>query len=144
MSRRSCIPLMLLAGALLECKEPVATREPIQTVSQIRLDTPDPAYRLTPEELRRVRAGFDVSALEDLLRMVRPQWRSEILTAFEYPGKNKPVVSLVELDDSVLQGQLEKVWAPFWAAYSLDDLERDVTAFPGKRVALQSHLREAR
>ena len=67
--------------------------------------------------------------------MVRPEWRREVLAAFQYSGPNQPVANLVQLDDPVLQSELEKVWAPHWAHYTLDGIRRELAPFPGKAAA---------
>lgn len=77
----------------------------------LRLEAPDPAFRLTATDRAAVAPTFDADALERLLRQVRPEERGEILSYFQV-GKGARG-HLVEIFDPQLQSILEEVWAPF-------------------------------
>lgn len=115
----------------------------------IRLDQPDPTFRLTPEERASVRPGFDVDALERLLAAVEPEVRPILLRDFQQPkpGDLKPgefVTPPVRMGDPALQPLLDEIWAPAWERFAPDLLDDDSLHYPGKELARQrrGHRRE--
>jgi hypothetical protein len=108
----------------------------------IRLDAPDPHFRLTPEERASVREGFDVDALERLLAAVEPEVRPGLLHDFQLPdpGELEPgefVTPPTRMGDPALQPLLDEVWASAWERFAPDALDDDGMNYPGKEIARQ-------
>lgn len=108
----------------------------------IRLDAPDPHFRLTPEERASVREGFDVDALERLLAAVEPEVRPGLLHDFQLPnpGELEPgefVTPPTRMGDPALQPLLDEVWASAWERFAPDALDDDRMNYPGKEIARQ-------
>lgn len=99
----------------------------------LRLEAPDPAFRLSAADRAAVAPTFDADALERLLRQVRPEMRGEILSHFQV-GKGARG-HLVEIFDPQLQAILEEVWAPFWDDAPDQALEENWYRMPGREIA---------
>lgn len=98
----------------------------------MRLEAPDPGFQLSPEDRAMLAPGFDVNALERLLKQIRPDLRREILSYFQV-GKSGG--HLIEIHDPDLQAVLEEVWAPFWDNVPDEALEADWYRMPGREIA---------
>lgn len=98
----------------------------------LRLEAPDPAFRLTAEDRAALAPGFDADALERLLRQIRPDMRGEILSCFQI-GTSRG--HLVGIHDPQLQAVLEEVWAPFWDTAPDQALDEDWYRMPGREIA---------
>lgn len=119
----------------------------------LRLDAPEPGYRLGAAERARVHPDCDPDALERLMAMIQPGLREMLLRNFlAAPPEETPAVppgwhSIAELRDPntgaadpVLQALLEDVYAPAWEQVPDEDLE-----IPGLRgVPGQERARERR
>lgn len=99
----------------------------------LRLEAPDPAFRLTAEDRATLAPHFDADALERLLRLIRPDMRAEILSHFQV-GKGARG-HLVEIFDPQLQAVLEEVWAPFWDDAPDQAIEENWYMMPGREIA---------
>src|SRR6185436_20651210 len=84
----------------------------------LRLEAPDPSFRLSPEERSQVAPAYDADALERLLATIYPPARADILKKFLVKHDNPNPARLTTVSrftDPVLQHLLDEVWAPFWA-----------------------------
>lgn len=135
MHRRSAATLM--AGALLGLAACEHRQQGTLVTSPdaipLRLEAPDAAFRLTPDDRATLAPPFDADALERLLREIRPNMRGEILSYFQ-AGTSRG--HLVVIHDSRLQAILEEVWAPFWDNAPDQALEEDWYRMPGRELAL--------
>jgi hypothetical protein len=100
----------------------------------LRLEAPDPAFQLSPQDRDELAPGFDADALERLLREIRPDMRGEILAYFQ-KGKTASRGHLVQIFDPHLQTILEEVWAPFWENAPDQALDEDWYGMPGREIA---------
>ena len=98
----------------------------------LRLEAPDPAFHLSADDRATLAPEFDADALERLLRQVRPDMRTEILSHFQV-GQARG--HLVEIHDPRLQAVLEEVWAPFWENTPDKALEENWYRMPGREIA---------
>lgn len=108
----------------------------------IRLDEPDPHFRLTAAERASVREGFDVDALERLLAAVEPEVRPGLLGDFQLPkpGELEPgefVTPPTRMGDPALQPLLDEVWASAWERFAPHLLDAEEMNYPGKEIARQ-------
>lgn len=116
----------------------------------LRLATPDPSFRLSPEDRARVRSNFDADALERLMGMIHPDLRRQILRNFLLlephelePGERQGWVTelydpFTGQVDPVLQAVLEDVYAPLWDEVSDEALNTSHSYFyPGRERAKQ-------
>jgi hypothetical protein len=109
----------------------------------LALRTPEVSYRLSPDERAKVIAGFDVDALERLLRRVRPDMRQEVLRQFQLPQPGNPVpLGITEFTEAELNPLLEEVWATMWHDASDDFLAEGVSSMPGRSLAKQRREEE--
>ena len=102
----------------------------------VRLDAPDPKYKLTPLERASIRPGFDVDALERLLAAVEAPVRPILLGDFQAVAPGEPASALVKMGDPALQPLLDEVWAPIWERYP-EMMDRETKDFPGRKIARQ-------
>ncbi len=102
--------------------------------ASIRLDVADDAFRLSAEERSRVRAGFDVDALERLLAAIQPEVRPLILEHFYDVQPHERIRALTRMGDPALQPLLDEVWAPVWDRFP-EILEHETKDFPGLELA---------
>jgi hypothetical protein len=114
---------------------------PIVTDPEYRplaLRSPDRTFRLIPEERAKVLPGYDLEALERLLRMIRPDMRQEILRYFQpgQPGERSRGM-LTEFMEPQLQAVLEEVWAPMWNDAPDEALDDASSYYPGRQIAKQ-------
>lgn len=113
----------------------------------------DRSFSLTADDRQRIRAAqLDPDAVEELLRRVAPDQRASTLQSILGGTEDKdpsriagagalPDISVLRsISDPLLQELLDKAWAPRWAGYSLETLERIDRNLPGLRNA----IREAR
>lgn len=110
----------------------------------LRLRVADQGYDLTPADRAKMRPGFDLEALQNLLRAVRPDMRAEILAHFQFSQDGVLRGNLVQFHDAELQPLLEEVWAPMWDELKATeaDIIENTYGFPGRQIAIQR--REAR
>jgi hypothetical protein len=128
-----------LAVAMVGCES--IGDAPIVTDPEYRplaLRSPDRTFRLIPEERAKVLPGYDVEALERLLRIVRPDMRQEILRYFQpgQPGERSRGM-LTEFTEPQLQAVLEEVWAPMWNDAPDEALDDASSYYPGRQIAKQ-------
>ncbi|HEX8393431.1 MAG TPA: hypothetical protein VF665_13890 [Longimicrobium sp.] len=112
------------------------------SITTIRLQTPDPSFRLTAQDRARIRPGYDVDALERLLAAVIPPVRAGLLSSFtmpEHPAQRVGVT--VQMGDPALQPLLDEVWAPMWELYP-DMLDTETKDYPGREIARQRRARK--
>lgn len=102
----------------------------------VRLETPDPNFRLTPQERASIRPGFDVDALERLLAEVEAPVRPMILKDFQAVAPGEPGTALVRMGDPALQPLLDEVWAPIWEKHP-EMMEKETKDYPGREIARQ-------
>lgn len=128
-----------------------------------RLDKPDLSFQLSATDRAQIGPSFDLDALQQLLQLVPPDQRASILKSFlPSPPSSQSrdesalgrrnsesigdVTVLTRIGDPVLQDLLDKAWAPRWARYSLEELERIQTDLPGieyaRRLAKQRRRSE--
>jgi hypothetical protein len=107
----------------------------------LRLNAPDPAFHLTPADRASLAPVFDAEALQRLLREIRPDMRTEILSYFK-TGASRG--HLIEIHDPHLQTILEEVWAPFWDSAPDQALEEDWYKMPGREIARARRAERAR
>jgi hypothetical protein len=109
------------------------------TALPLRLTVADQGYHLTAADRAKIRPGFDVEALQKLLRAVRPELRSEILAHFQVVDDGVRRGLLVQFHDMELQRLLEEVWAPMWDEVKATDadLAENTFGFPGRQIAIQ-------
>ena len=100
----------------------------------LRLEVPDAAFQLSPQDRVGLAPVFDGDALERLLREIRPEMRGEILAYFQ-KGKPASRGHLVQIFDPHLQTILEEVWAPFWENAPDQALDEDWYGMPGREIA---------
>jgi len=96
----------------------------------------DGTFRLTQQDRKRLRPGFDVSALEKLLGHIPASRRGELLSYFLRPETSE-IRELWYIGDPVLQELLEEVWAPTWDRVPDSEIAADTSQRPGKGLALQ-------
>lgn len=103
----------------------------------LRLEVPDPSYRLSDADRAKLLPDFDAEALERLLGMTHPERRHHILKCFQVRENGERLGHLVGLEDPELQKVLEEVWAPMWDAVGATDAEIAANAYgwPGREVA---------
>lgn len=132
---------LIAAGALLllvGCERPTQGITMDVPLQPLRLAIPDAAYRLSNQERAKLQEGFDATALERLLGMVRPDMRRELLAHFQVGDEAGPLRGrITDLYDPELQRVLEEVWAPMWADLPDDMLEAADDPLPGRRIARQ-------
>jgi hypothetical protein len=102
----------------------------------IRLDAPDPNFKLTLQERESIRPGFDVDALERLLAAVEAPVRPLILSRFQTTRPGEPSRAWVRMGDPALQPLLDEVWAPMWEQHP-EMLDKETKDFPGREIARQ-------
>jgi len=143
-----CVTLLTVCGVLAACADTppgIMQNEDLRMTranETIRLDAPDPDFRLTPEERASVREGFDVDALERLLAAVDPEVRPGLLHDFQlpHPGELEPgefVTPPTRMGDPALQPLLDEVWAPAWERFAPHALDEEGMNYPGKEIARQ-------
>ena len=105
----------------------------------IRLPVADQGYHLTPGDRAKIPPGFDVDALQRLLRAVRPEVRQDILVHFQVTSDGVNRGMLVQFHDPELQPLLEEVWAPMWDEVKASDadIKQNTFGFPGRQVAME-------
>jgi hypothetical protein len=134
----ACVASLLLAAACEGLNYGITMDAP---PPPLRLSVPEEAFSLSASERARVRPGFDADALERLLRMVRPDMRSEILMHFQFvpEGTGRRYGQLVEFHDPQLQVVLEQVWAPMWDEVGATDeqIAQNAFQYPGRELARQ-------
>lgn len=136
--------LYLAASAfvLIGCDQPRSQLATAPALAAFTVGVPDASFRLTPGQRASVLPSFDADELERLLAMVPPEVRPTLLSRFQPPRPGERPRLLVRLGHPALQAQLEKVWAPYWAGYSDQEIDREVEYLPGRQVA--KALRAAR
>jgi len=138
--------LFTISAALLlgGCESTQGTLMNSPDPEPLRLSVADEGYHLTATDRAKIRPGFDVQALQKLLRAVRPDLRAEILAHFQFVEDGVRRGILVQLHEVELQPLLEEVWAPMWEEVKATDadLAENTFGFPGRQIALQR--REAR
>jgi hypothetical protein len=82
----------------------------------------DSEFRLSAAERAKVRAGFDVDALERFLRALPPGTREQVLPLFQKVRPGTPGPLLMQMDDPDLQLLLDEVWAPRWKMLTPEQL----------------------
>ena len=133
--RSAVLAVVLLASCETAARTPAMTEPSYQPLA---LRTPDLSYRLAAEERAKVIPGFDVDALERLLRKVRPDMRQEVLGQFQLPQPGKPApLGITEFTEPELNPLLEEVWATLWDDASDDFLAEGVSSMPGRSLAKQ-------
>jgi hypothetical protein len=129
-----------------------------------RLDKPDLSFQLSATDRAQIGPSFDLDALQQLLQLIPADQRGSILKSFlptQPPSSQSrdqsalgqgnseslgDVTVLTRIGDPVLQDLLDRAWAPRWARYSLEELERIQTDLPGieyaRRLAKQRRRSE--
>jgi hypothetical protein len=107
---------------------------PINPVT-IRLDSPDPYFRLSAEERALVRQGFDADALERLLSHIEPAFRPVLLKDFLQPEIPGEWTLTVQMGDPELQPLLDEVWAKGWEELGIGEIDAEESDYPGKQLA---------
>lgn len=111
----------------------------------LALRTPEMSYLLSAEDRAKVITGFDVDALERLLRRVRPDMRREVLRQFQLAQPGEPVpLGITEFTEPELNPLLEEVWATMWHDASDDFLAEGASSMPGRTLARQRREEERR
>lgn len=99
---------------------------------QFRLAEPDRAYQLNQSDRARVAPTFNSDALEQLLQLVHPDYREDVLQEFLIGG---PLVIpsdgrlprlggvTASFGDAAIDSHLAQVWAPYWRTFSRGQLE---------------------
>lgn len=100
-----------------------------------RVDPPDSAFRISPEDRERIRRGFDADALERLLSMIVPEARPELLRAFQWPDHGESAANVMSLNDSELNAVLDEVWLPMWEKEMPQSIDDETKEFPGLALA---------
>jgi hypothetical protein len=127
------------AVSVAACERP---REVLLTAPNphtVRLPSPDPSFRLTPEERASIRSGFDAAALERLLAAIEPGARPGLLHSFVMPTPGPHVSITIKMGDPTLQPLLDEVWLPFWESQParLRRFYPDDGMWPGLELARQ-------
>lgn len=136
------LAVVLLAACETAARTPAVTEPSYQPLA---LRTPEMSYRLSAEDRAKVIRGFDVEALERLLRRVRPDMRQEVLRQFQLPQPGEPVpLGITEFTEAELNPLLEEVWATMWHDASDDFLAEGVSSMPGRTLAKQRREEERR
>lgn len=107
---------------------------PTPAPESLRLEIPDRSYSLAPGDRERIRESFDADALERLLRAVRPEYRSVILSRFQWDASGRSQGDLVELPDPHLQALLADVWAPYWEQFPAEAYSEEDAPIPGRPI----------
>ena len=111
-------------------------KEPVD--HPLALGEPDLTYRLSPEDVARVVPGFDVDALERLLRRIRADMRGAILREFQLPAPGEPDPGGISaFTEPVLNPLLEEVWATMWEEEPDEFLAEGASSMPGRTLARQ-------
>ena len=138
---RATSRILLSAAALFlsGCEPTQRTLMSSPDALPLRLTVADQGYHLTPADRAKMRPGFDVEALQKLLRAVRPEMRAEILAHFQFAQDGVRRGNLVQFQDAELQPLLEEVWAPMWEEVKATDadLAENTFGFPGRQIAIQ-------
>ncbi|HEU4453058.1 MAG TPA: hypothetical protein VFR81_08355 [Longimicrobium sp.] len=132
---RIVLAVILLAACETTARTPAVTEPSYQPLA---LRTPEMSYRLSAEDRAKVVTGFDVDALERLLRRVRPDMRVEVLRHFQagVPGERKRG-ALTEFTEPELNPLLEEVWATMWDDAPDQALDEGWYFYPGREIAKQ-------
>jgi hypothetical protein len=135
-----CTLLSLATACETFNRTPIMTDPDFKPLTMVARDR---GFRLSEQERRQIRPGYDVDALERLLAHVEADQREEILECFRIPVNNE-THELWYIGDPGLQELLEEVWAPYWNPSSTRDIEADTSERPGKRIALERRRRGMR
>lgn len=138
------------AGAVLALLGCDPSKQALMTTPEplpLRLAVPDRDFHLDPVDRSKVLPGFDVDALERLLRMIRPDMRLEILKHFLPRENGERLGILAKMYDPELQKVLEEVWAPMWDEVGATDAQLEMNnyyPFPGREIARQRRMARLR
>lgn len=157
MQRKTLYLWALFLVVLCACTDEPDSATMPKTPLAIRLARPDISYHLEAAMKARVDPMFDADALERLLRWIHPDHRKDYLHRFipqvdgplviEKRGKISVIPRIsysIRTDDPILQPLLEDVWAPYWRAFSDEELKAQIVSpFPGLERARQRRSLDA-